>query len=175
MSTVEGQSEEYVIHAIMDEGARGTSEGMSVDRYQALQQHLLKRVSSSIDSIRIDCLGSFTAAAQRHSHVDHDSYVWAIDTLNKVTDIHGLWDWLCDVNMMISCGAKRLNSYWFLIGYVREGGVLIEKHADEFEGFLLSNQEIAILRSGSWSIDRWDRICTDSARKTERRRSRILW
>ena len=175
MSTAKGIQNESEVRSMRGGDDHPEPDNMMTDRYQALQQNLLRRISSSIDSIRVDCLGVFTAAARRHPHVDHDSYVWAIDALNDVTDIYGLWDWLCEINIMISGGAERLNSYWFLLGYIREGGELVEKHADEFAGFLLSVQEVEILRSGSWSIDRWGRIHADSSRRTERQRSHVLW
>lgn len=116
MSTVREPQNESEVRSMRGGDDHPEPDNMMPDRYRALQRHLHGRISSSIDSIRVDCLGVFTAAARRHPHVD------------------------------------------------------------EFAGFLLSVQEVEILRSGSWSIDRWGRIHADSSRRTEQRqRSHVLW
>ena len=115
MSTAKGIQNESEVRSMRGGDDHPEPDNMMPDRYRALQRHLLGRISSSIDSIRVDCLGVFTAAVRRHPHVD------------------------------------------------------------EFAGFLLSVQEVEILRSGSWSIDRWGRIHADSSRRTERQRSHVLW
>ncbi|WP_300765811.1 hypothetical protein [uncultured Bifidobacterium sp.] len=134
-------------------------------RYDALQNRLISGVTRYMPSIREDCLRSLMAGSAFRDF-DRKETTRISSSLEAVVSLNDLWDWLCDVNAVRDMDVPRIRTYWFLVGYVREGGRAIERHVDEFQGVLLDIHEVALVGSGEWRVDEWGKIRAVAARPT---------